>query len=529
MSKQSASGLADITVASVQSLVSGDRIDKFNPAAFKLILIDEAHHAAAPTYLKVLKHFNADSRDSLVYIVGVSATLSRFDGLKLGVALDRIVYHKDYIDMIGEKWLCPVNFTAVKSNADLSKVTSDRFGDFNLASLSRQVNTIATNDLTVRTWLDLASSRLSTIVFCVDMQHVRDLTYMFRQKGVDACYITSKTVKREREMLLDRFKDREYPVLLNCGIFTEGTDIPGVDCVLLCRPSRSRNLIVQMIGRGMRLHEGKVNCHVIDMIGSLDDGIACTPTLFGLDPNEIIHEESAEALMKRAEARKARNISAQTPEVEMHDSHDPLILEVSNDQKIVYHNWSYLEIFPEPQIEHQMRRTSKLAWTHVGDSKFILSIAQSGIIRIEKTELGTYTAFEVKQLPKIVTASNPQARYQKPRVIFEGVETLSQAFAAADTYVQSRYPINLTNRYSKWRLTPATPDQKGFLLKIFKTKPEKVENLRKGEAADLITKIRYGVRGYAKRKLKERNKAVQVESKAAELKSREIVQIGPIA
>jgi|SRR5579859_6352511 ATP-dependent helicase IRC3 len=98
------SGTADITVCSVQSLLRMDRLAKYNPDWTKLILIDEAHHAAAPTYLKILEHFGATSKESNAVVVGVSATLSRLDGLKLGTALDEIVYHRDYIEMIGEKW-----------------------------------------------------------------------------------------------------------------------------------------------------------------------------------------------------------------------------------------------------------------------------------------------------------------------------------------------------------------------------------------------------------------------------------------
>ena len=104
MSNFHASGTADITVCSVQSLVRSDRLPKFNPEWAKLILIDEAHHAAAPTYLKALQHLGALTKESNVVVVGVSATLSRLDGLKLGTALDEIVYHRDYIEMIGEKW-----------------------------------------------------------------------------------------------------------------------------------------------------------------------------------------------------------------------------------------------------------------------------------------------------------------------------------------------------------------------------------------------------------------------------------------
>lgn len=96
MGKQHASGTADITVASVQSITSGDRLEKYDPKRFKMVLVDEAHHIAAPTYLSVLKHFGLSEKDAKTHtaLVGVSATMSRADGLSLGSAIDQIVYHK---------------------------------------------------------------------------------------------------------------------------------------------------------------------------------------------------------------------------------------------------------------------------------------------------------------------------------------------------------------------------------------------------------------------------------------------------
>lgn len=90
-----ATGHAEITVASVRSIISGDRLGKFDPKKFKLVLVDEAHHIVAPGYMETLKHFGlATLTDGSPALVGVSATLSRFDGLKLGAAIDHIVYHK---------------------------------------------------------------------------------------------------------------------------------------------------------------------------------------------------------------------------------------------------------------------------------------------------------------------------------------------------------------------------------------------------------------------------------------------------
>lgn len=218
-----ASGAADITVASVQSIISGNRIHKFDPARFKLVLVDEAHHIVAPGYMRTLDYFGLSKQQpNSPALVGVSATLSRFDGLRLGAAIDHIVYHKDYVDMIGEKWLSDVMFTTVESKADVSKVKRGATGDFQTGELSRAVNTNHINEMTVRSWLAKAKDRKSTLVFCVDLAHVSGLTNTFRAHGVNARFVTGDTPKIERSAILDSFRAGEFPVLVNCGVFTEG-------------------------------------------------------------------------------------------------------------------------------------------------------------------------------------------------------------------------------------------------------------------------------------------------------------------
>ena len=85
------------------------------------------------------------------------------------------------------------------------------------------------------------------------------------------------------------------------AILTEGADIPNIDCVLLARPTRSRNLLIQMIGRGLRLHPGKNDCHIIDMVATLDTGVISTPTLFGLHPDELLESARAKNLREKKE------------------------------------------------------------------------------------------------------------------------------------------------------------------------------------------------------------------------------------
>ena len=306
MGSMHASGAADITIASVQSITSRDRLEKFSPSDYKLVLVDEAHHIVAPGYLKTLKHFGLSQkqRDSPT-LIGVSATFSRFDGVKLGAAIDEIVYHKDYVEMITDKWLSDVIFTTVESSANLSKVKNGAFGDFQTGELSKVVNTDEVNDITVKSWMAKAADRKSTLVFCVDLAHVSGLTHKFREYGLDARFVTGDTPKLERSEILEAFKKGQFPVLVNCGVFTEGTDIPNIDCIVLARPTRSRNLLVQMIGRGMRLHPGKKNCHIIDLVSSLETGIVTTPTLFGLDPNELVDKASVTDMRKLKEVQSA--------------------------------------------------------------------------------------------------------------------------------------------------------------------------------------------------------------------------------
>lgn len=104
-----ATGTADITIASVQSITSGDRMLKFDPKRFKLILVDEAHHIVAARYMDTLRYFGVLNRADISHtpaLVGVSATLSRFDGLRLSDAIDHIVYHKYVLAHLANRYLC---------------------------------------------------------------------------------------------------------------------------------------------------------------------------------------------------------------------------------------------------------------------------------------------------------------------------------------------------------------------------------------------------------------------------------------
>ncbi|KAK3688103.1 P-loop containing nucleoside triphosphate hydrolase protein [Podospora appendiculata] len=539
MGKLSASGTADITVASLQSIVSGDRLLKFEPSRFKLVLVDEAHHIVAPGYLKVLRHLGLGSKQpDSPHLVGVSATFSRFDGLRLGAAIDEIVYHKDYVDMIGGKWLSDVIFTTVQSTADLRGVKTKGFGDsgeFDTASLSRVVNTDAINDVAVRAWHAKAAARKSTLVFCVDLAHVAAMTQRFRHYGYDARFVTGDTPPRERSERLDAFKRGEFPVLVNCGVFTEGTDIPNIDCVLLARPTRSRNLLVQMIGRGMRLFPGKENCHIIDMVSSLETGIVSTPTLFGLDPDELVDAASVEglaALRDEKEAEKAR-LARQA-------RHTTAVTGASSSEasrQVTFTDYdSVFDLIADTSGEKHINAISQNAWVHVGPDRYILCGPSGTYIKLEKVEdaipdtpiAPVFAAWEVRALPPGIITKSPWAA---PREILTA-ESFADAVHGCDKYASEIFPFNFICRRMPWRNGPPTPGQLVMLNKL-RTKGNQLDfgDLTKGKAADMITKLKHGARGRfssLEAEKKRRAKLSLAVEQAEERKLRHVVSVGPV-
>lgn len=565
MGNLKASGVADITVASIQSIHSQNRSEKFNPADYKLILVDEAHHIVSKAYLEVLEHFGIsdkqeeERRGSTPALVGVSATLSRLDGVALGKVIKHIVYHKDYVEMIGEKWLSNVIFTTVSSNADLSKVRKGIGGDFSTSQLSRAVNQDHINLITVKAWQNKAEGRKSTIVFCVDLDHVDSLTTMFRQHGIDARFVSGDTPKKIRSDRLDAFKRREFPVLVNCGVFTEGTDIPNIDCVLLARPTKSRNLLVQMIGRGMRLHPGKENCHIIDMVASLRTGIVTTPTLFGLDPSETITNMDPEKLRKlreRKETEKERQAALDNVKA------DPGVMRKMPEfaGSITFTSYETIsDLIEDSSGERFIRAISPNAWVNVGTDKYILQNGTMGDwITLERISpsptqsplprpLSTtnvpfgnpsWKVTLTSKLSNLTTSSSSTFKsaspYARPRVLLQST-SFEAAVNGADTFASKHFYSGFISLYlqnTKWRNSPASPAQIEYLNKYREEdKKLKYGDVTKGKAGDMITKIKFGAKGRIMELVKQKRKEDKAKDAIREWErkaDRERVRVGPV-
>jgi len=434
--------------------------------------------------------------------------------------------YSDYLDMIDEGWLSDVTFTTVEMKADLNKVGTAANGDFQTSSLSKVINTAETNQLVVKAWLAKASKRRSTLVFCVDLSHVTNLTARFREHGLDAQYVTGETPAKIRSARIESFRNGEFPILLNCGVFTEGTDIPNIDCVLLARPTKSRNLLVQMIGRGMRLHETKRDCHVVDMVSTLSTGVVSTPTLFGLDPNEIVEDMDAKSMKEQGERKESERqreaqvtkLAESAPSKKLHGTID------FTDYDSIH------DLIADGSSDQYFRSLSPNAWVSVGEGKLILSSNGGNYIKIEPSE-GKENHFLAKYYWKLPAEDKTKSPYGRARTIAEG-DSLEHVIHAADTFAGEVFQHIWIARNQPWRRSPASQAQIDFLNKSRPAEDQlKPGDVTKGKAGDMITRIKFGVRGrYEKATAKQRSND-RIKQRAQTLRERLTgqTQVGPLA
>ncbi|KAA1111149.1 hypothetical protein PGT21_036915 [Puccinia graminis f. sp. tritici] len=522
---------AEVVVATYQSLHSKERYRKFDPAHFKCIIVDEAHHALSSSYLQILSYFNrdidhqnsprSDNSDNLkphqVPIIGFSATFSRHDRLALSTVFEEIVYHYELRDMIQAGWLAPARFTSVKVDMDLSKValTSGKEPDYVPDRLAEVVDTDPINQLLVSIYLERAASRKSTLIFTINILHMYRLANKFREAGIDARVIFSGTPPLERKILLDEFRSSKFPILVNCAVLTEGADVPNVDCVILARPTRSRTLLTQMIGRGLRKSSGtgKTDCLLIDIFGSVERGVIVNPSLEGLDPNLIDNGHTEES-------GYLDGVAAVTDDLEEADpQHTP-------SESVTVNRYTYTDFDSpfknEPDYKNvgDLYRLTRYSWVACGDGIFVLELLGQGHLRIqtEREETGDirYVIYFVHTMQRTDPSNNESSRiFTKPQLIGTA-ETIPDAIKTADAFLgkatktkKSGLSLGIVRsleRRASWRRLPASEQQITIIKKRLGSKlleglAQDFDHLDKGQAANLLTRLNHGFKSRLNRQL----------------------------
>lgn len=266
----SRAGAAQVVVASVQTL-QGKRLANFLALGFGLVVVDEGHHGVATSYQNILGHFAG------VPTLFVTATADRADGKGLEEVCSSVAYQYDLRAAIRDRWLVPIRARRiVVDGLDLSSVHT-RAGDLDAKELGEIMRAEEHIHGVVDPLRREAGDR-KTIVFAVDVAHAHQLAAALnRHREGCALAVDGSASDTERKAALALFAVGAIQFLVNCALFTEGFDEPSVSCVAIARPTKSRSLYTQMVGRGTRLLgsswerslvAGKRDCLVLDFVGN---------------------------------------------------------------------------------------------------------------------------------------------------------------------------------------------------------------------------------------------------------------------
>ena len=246
----------NVNLASIQTIVRRMEHKVYDPA--DIIVIDEAHHSTADTYLKVIEAFQKK------LLLGFSATPVRKSGLGLGTMYDELVEVTTIAELVAEGFLAPVRYYApFTPDLDGVKITA---GDYNEKQLNMVMMQGQITKGIIENWQKYGEDR-QTICFTATVAHSVAVCEAFQAAGITAEHIDGKTDIDERKAVVARYKRGEVRVLCNCAVFTEGVDIPAISCVIMARPTKSIVMYLQCVGRGMRIAEGKKDMILLDHAG----------------------------------------------------------------------------------------------------------------------------------------------------------------------------------------------------------------------------------------------------------------------
>jgi superfamily II DNA or RNA helicase len=261
-------GSLDHLFVSIQTINSQAFYEKLPEDFYDYIIVDEFHHAAAPTYMKLLNHFKPK------ILLGLTATPERMDGKSiLDFFDDRIAAEIRLPGAIDRKLLAPFQYFGVSDTIDLSELRWTR-GSYDKSQLS---NLYSFNRAVAERRADHIIQSLEKYVtdigelkalgFCVSIEHAIFMAEHFNKRGIPSMSLTGQSPDEERNTAKKRLVFGEIRVIFVVDIYNEGVDIPEVNTVLFLRPTESLTIFLQQLGRGLRLSEGKECLTVFDFIG----------------------------------------------------------------------------------------------------------------------------------------------------------------------------------------------------------------------------------------------------------------------
>lgn len=433
---------ADLVVASVQTLSREKRLEGFlsSVEGIKTVIVDEAHHLPSPSYVRILESLEQYGMP----IVGFTATAYRADNKSPLDYFDKIIYTKSILEMISAGYLCNLRAKQIHlKELDLSAVRT-RAGDYQEGDLGAALELADAPAQVVKAYLEHAAGR-KAIVFCPTVALAEETRSLFVKSCVEAHMVTGEDDIEVRRETLARFARGKAEVITNCAVLLEGYDEPSVNCIIIARPTKSKGLYVQMIGRGTRRHPGKEDCLILDLVEATSrHDLMTMASLFHI--KEETAEAGIQALLDSVAQAKAEG-KAPPSEADM-------IAEAVD-----------------------LLRQQSLHWIPDGP-RFMLSAGEETLVLFPQD-----LAWGVRTIPK--------SREEAPRLLYTGI-TLEWAQGVAEDYVRNLGAMGLAKAGAKWRKDEPSDKQ----LEILKKYGRYRAGMTKGEASDEITRLFIKRRSY---------------------------------
>ncbi|MBQ9312334.1 MAG: DEAD/DEAH box helicase [Bacteroidales bacterium] len=253
----------NVQVASVQSLSREERLNNWRNTKFDFIIIDEAHHSVAETYLRIRETF------PYARTLGVTATPYRLNKQPFTDFYDKLIVSDPVYKFIKQGYLSDYEYYSIKPDSILQKEIYNLridIGDYAEAGMETLLNTNPIRANILETYEKYAKGKKG-IIYAINQVHCWQLSNLFNQHGYRTTTIDSNTPKEDRDKIVDDFKQNKIDILCNVDIFTEGFDCPDIEFIQLCRPTMSLALYLQQVGRGLRRSHNKDKVLILDNVG----------------------------------------------------------------------------------------------------------------------------------------------------------------------------------------------------------------------------------------------------------------------
>ena len=258
---------AFVVCGTIQSV--SQNLDDFSPEDFGYLIIDECHHGTADTYRRIMSYFHPE------FTLGLTATPERTDGEDLLTVFQNVAHKLDLKTAVELDTLVPVRCIRIRTNIDMRDVRISGF-KYNSQDLESTIRVPGRNQLIVDTYCEYVKNK-PTVVFCASVKHAEEIAELFRQAGIEAMCISGGTKAADRKQILADYESGKLPVLCACDLLNEGWDSPHTQVLFMARPTMSKTIYIQQLGRGMRKSPGKDFLMVFDFVDNTNMfNVACS-------------------------------------------------------------------------------------------------------------------------------------------------------------------------------------------------------------------------------------------------------------